>query len=48
MSHHLLVRPVRLRAANAWIDMVHRHHGQTRGHRFSLGAFLADGRTDGR
>ncbi len=35
----MTIRPVTLRAANAFIKATHRHHGVTRGHRFSLGLF---------
>ncbi|MDM4761895.1 hypothetical protein QT381_02610 [Galbitalea sp. SE-J8] len=27
--------PIGLRDANAWVDRIHRHHGPTRGHKFS-------------
>lgn len=33
----LNVTPVTLRAANAYVAEKHRHHGPTRGHRFSIG-----------
>lgn len=31
-------RPISLRAANAYVAEHHRHHGPTRGHKFSIGA----------
>lgn len=40
-----LVR-IQLRAANAFVDEVHRHHGSRRGHVFSLGASI-DGKIVG-
>lgn len=33
----LRLRPLSLREANAFVDEVHRHHGPTRGHKFSVG-----------
>lgn len=30
------IKPISLRAANAWIVENHRHHGPTRGHKFSV------------
>ena len=35
----LVVRPVELREANAYIGQHHRHHKPVQGHRFSLGCF---------
>jgi hypothetical protein len=32
----LSLRPIGLREANAYIEAVHRHHGSTRGHKFSV------------
>jgi hypothetical protein len=32
----LSLRPIGLREANAYVEMVHRHHGSTRGHKFSV------------
>lgn len=32
----LRLAPIGLRAANAWVDEVHRHHGPVRGHKFSV------------
>lgn len=32
----LHMAPIGLRAANAWIVKVHRHHGPVRGHKFSV------------
>lgn len=32
----LRVRPISLRAANAFVVSHHRHHGSTRGHKFSI------------
>lgn len=41
-SKSLQLVPISLRAANAWVDKVHRHHGSVRGHKFSI-AVEADG-----
>jgi hypothetical protein len=35
--------PITLRAANAWVVANHRHHGPTRGHRFSVSVVDAAG-----
>ena len=35
MSLHIV--PVTLRAANAYVEQHHRHHGSSRGHKFSVG-----------
>lgn len=43
----LALRPIGLRAANAWIDEVHRHHGPVRGHKFSVSVVDAAGQTRG-
>lgn len=43
----LHVEPIGLRAANAWVDRVHRHHGKARGHKFSLVAVDEDGQQRG-
>jgi hypothetical protein len=32
----LSLAPISLRAANAFVDEIHRHHGPTRGHKFSV------------
>ena len=40
MSVTLVVRPLTLEQANAFVAAIHRHHKPTVGHRFSLGAFL--------
>jgi hypothetical protein len=32
----LRTAPIGLRAANAWVTEVHRHHGPVRGHKFSV------------
>lgn len=38
----LTIRPLRLRAANAYVAETHRHHKPDRGHRWSIGAFDGD------
>lgn len=43
----LSLRPVGLRAANAWIDEIHRHHGAVRGHKFSISVVDNDGQVRG-
>lgn len=35
----LSIRPIGLRAANAYVDEVHRHHGSARGHKFSVACY---------
>ena len=39
----LSVKPLTLKAANAAVDKLHRHHKKVRGHKFSLGAFNKNG-----
>ena len=39
----LTIAPIGLRAANAYVTDLHRHHGPTRGHKFSI-ACLDDDR----
>lgn len=39
--------PLTLKQANALVERFHRHHKPVRGHRFSLGCELADGRICG-
>ena len=39
----LLLVPVTLREANAFVDKMHRHHGTTRGHKFSVAVGSTDG-----
>ncbi len=36
----LTARPLTLRQANTAVEELHRHHKPTRGHRFSIGAYL--------
>lgn len=36
----LVVLPLELREANAFIEAYHRHHKRVQGHRFSIGAYL--------
>lgn len=43
MGERLLLVPIGLREANAFVDKVHRHHGPTRGHKFSVAVGSADG-----
>ena len=43
----LRIAPLTLRAANAWVDEVHRHHGPTRGHKLSLAVVDEAGSTRG-
>lgn len=33
---HIRTAPIGLRAANAWVEKNHRHHGPVRGHKFSV------------
>ena len=42
----LTIAPIGLRAANAYVTDLHRHHGPTRGHKFSI-ACLDDDRLCG-
>ena len=35
----LVVRPIELKTANAFVDSLHRHHKPVTGHRFSIGTF---------
>ena len=42
----LTIAPIGLRAANAYVTDLHRHHGSTRGHKFSI-ACLDDDRLCG-
>ncbi len=35
----MVIRPIELRDANAYIEQHHRHHKRVQGHRFSLGCF---------
>jgi hypothetical protein len=39
----LLLVPVSLREANAFVERLHRHHGPTRGHKFAVGVGSSDG-----
>lgn len=39
----LLLVPVTLREANAFVEQRHRHHGPTRGHKFAVAVGSADG-----
>ncbi|WP_342779538.1 XF1762 family protein [Cellulosimicrobium sp. TH-20] len=41
------VAPITLRAANAWVEKLHRHHGSVRGHRLSLSVVDARGDVHG-
>lgn len=43
----LQIQPIGLRAANAFVAAHHRHHGPTRGHKFSISVADAQGRTRG-
>lgn len=43
----LHIRPISLRAANAFVAAHHRHHGPTRGHKFSISVADAEGRIRG-
>ncbi len=36
----MIIRPVELKEANAFIEAKHRHHKRVQGHRFSIGAWL--------
>ena len=42
----ILIRPIELRDANAFVERLHRHHKPVQGHRFSLQA-IKDGQTVG-
>jgi hypothetical protein len=42
MSERILVVPIELDEANAYVERHHRHSNPTVGHRFSLGAALGD------
>jgi hypothetical protein len=43
----LQIQPIGLRAANAFVAAHHRHHGPTRGHKFSISVTDAQGRIRG-
>ena len=43
----LSLAPIGLRAANAWVDEVHRHHGPVTGHKFSVSVVDDDGHLRG-
>jgi hypothetical protein len=43
----LCLRPIGLRAANAFVCAYHRHHGPARGHKFSVAVADAEGRIRG-
>lgn len=43
----LRTAPITLRAANAWVTEVHRHHGPVRGHRFSVAVVDEHGQIHG-
>jgi hypothetical protein len=43
----LTVAPITLRAANAYVDLHHRHHGPSRGHKFSVSVVDATGAVRG-
>lgn len=43
MSAQLILVPVSLREANAFVEKVHRHHGPTRGHKFAVAVGSPDG-----
>jgi len=43
----LYLRPIGLRAANAFVAAHHRHHGPTRGHKFSISVTDAQGQSRG-
>lgn len=47
MAGDLRLAPISLRAANAYIKAVHRHHGPTRGHKFSISVVDAQGELRG-
>lgn len=47
MTEPLRLQPLTLRAANAYIAEVHRHHPPTRGHKFSVGVVDAAGELRG-
>ena len=38
----LALKPITLRQANAFVGEVHRHHGEARGHKFSIGVVNGD------
>lgn len=38
----LVIRPVELKQANAYIADYHRHHKPVQGHRFSIGVYMGD------
>jgi hypothetical protein len=38
----LEIRPITLRAANAFVDLYHRHNDPTVGHRFSVAVYLGE------
>jgi hypothetical protein len=42
MSEKLIPIPLELSEANAFVEQNHRHHGRVVGHKFSLGAAIAD------
>lgn len=39
----LQLTPIGLREANAWVDLMHRHHGPVRGHKFSVAVLGEEG-----
>ena len=43
----LIIRPISLKAANAFVGSLHRHHGPVQGHKFSLSAIDEDGQVRG-
>ena len=43
----LHIQPISLRAANAFVSGYHRHHGPTRGHKFSIAVADANGQIRG-
>lgn len=43
----LRTAPIGLRAANAWVEANHRHHGPVRGHKFSVAVVDRDGQIRG-
>lgn len=43
----LSLAPIGLKAANAWVDVVHRHHGSVRGHKFSTAVVDENGQLHG-
>lgn len=42
-ARQLVLVPVSLREANAFVELHHRHHGPTRGHKFAVAVGCADG-----